>query len=53
MSLAMAVMYAQGVQLYIVPTADSRETWQSTIRHIAMEGICILPGIMQDLMYLS
>jgi nitrilase len=38
MPLARAAMYAQGVQLYIAPTADSRESWQSTIRHIAMEG---------------
>ena len=30
------------VQLYIAPTADSRESWQSTIRHIAMEGRCFV-----------
>jgi nitrilase len=35
-------MYAQGVQLYITPTADARESWQSTIRHIAMEGRCFV-----------
>ena len=42
MPLARAAMYAQGVQLYITPTADSRESWQSTIRHIAMEGRCFV-----------
>ncbi|MGI8387794.1 carbon-nitrogen hydrolase family protein [Robertmurraya sp. P23] len=42
MPLARAAMYAQGVQIYIAPTADSRETWQSTIRHIAMEGRCFV-----------
>lgn len=42
MPLARAAMYAQGVQLYIAPTADSRESWQSTIRHIAMEGRCFV-----------
>lgn len=42
MPLARAAMYAQGVQLYIAPTADARESWQSTIRHIAMEGRCFV-----------
>lgn len=42
MPLARAAMYAQGVQLYITPTADARESWQSTIRHIAMEGRCFV-----------
>jgi nitrilase len=42
MPLARAAMYAQGVQLYIAPTADGRESWQSTIRHIALEGRCFV-----------
>lgn len=42
MPLARTAMYAKGVQLYITPTADSRESWQSTIRHIAMEGRCFV-----------
>ncbi|MCP8970649.1 carbon-nitrogen hydrolase family protein [Ectobacillus ponti] len=42
MPLARAAMYAKGVQLYIAPTADSRELWQSTIRHIAAEGRCFV-----------
>ncbi|MES9689598.1 carbon-nitrogen hydrolase family protein, partial [Bacillus sp. JJ353] len=42
MPLARAAMYAQGVQIYIAPTADARESWQSTIRHIAMEGRCFV-----------
>ncbi|GGE30843.1 nitrilase [Pullulanibacillus camelliae] len=42
MPLARAAMYAQGVQLYIAPTADARESWQATIRHIAMEGRCFV-----------
>jgi nitrilase len=42
MPLARTAMYAQGVQLYIAPTADARESWQSTIRHIAMEGRCFV-----------
>ncbi|MFF2908373.1 carbon-nitrogen hydrolase family protein [Paenibacillus sp. NPDC057934] len=40
MPLARMSMYAQGIDIYIAPTADARETWQSTIRHIACEGRC-------------
>lgn len=39
---ARTAIYAQGVQIYIAPTADARETWQSTIRHIALEGRCFV-----------
>ena len=42
MPLARTAMYAQGVELYIAPTADAREVWQSTIRHIALEGRCFV-----------
>jgi len=42
MPLARVAMYAKGVQLYIAPTADARELWQSTIRHIAAEGRCFV-----------
>jgi nitrilase len=42
MPLARAAMYSKGVQIYIAPTADSRDLWQSTIRHIAAEGRCFV-----------
>lgn len=42
MPLARTALYAKGVQLYIAPTADAREVWQSTIRHIALEGRCFV-----------
>ncbi|MGM0899704.1 MAG: carbon-nitrogen hydrolase family protein [Bacillota bacterium] len=42
MPLARAAMYAKGVQIYIAPTADCRDVWQSTIRHIATEGRCFV-----------
>ncbi|MHA2937106.1 carbon-nitrogen hydrolase family protein [Vibrio sp. RC27] len=45
-SLRMA-MYAQGVELYCVPTADDRETWLSSMRHIAMEGRCFVLSACQ------
>lgn len=42
MPLARASMYAKGVTLYVTPTADAREEWQHTIRHIALEGRCFV-----------
>lgn len=42
MPLARAAMYAKGVQIYIAPTADQRDAWQATIRHIAVEGRCFV-----------
>jgi nitrilase len=31
-------MYAKGIEVYCVPTVDSRETWLPSMRHIALEG---------------
>lgn len=45
--LARMAMYQQGVQLYLAPTADSREVWTSTMRHIALEGRCFVLGSNQ------
>jgi len=47
MPLARMAMYAKGVQLYMAPTADSRDTWQATLRHIACEGRCFVLGCNQ------
>ncbi len=35
-------MYAKGVQIYIAPTADPRDTWLASMRHIAAEGRCFV-----------
>jgi nitrilase len=47
MPLARMAMYAQGVELYVTPTADSRDSWQATIRHIACEGRCFVLSCCQ------
>jgi len=47
MPLLRAHMYAQGVQLYCAPTVDDRETWQATMRHIALEGRCFVLSACQ------
>ncbi len=47
MPLARMVMYEQGVQIYLAPTADSREVWISSLRHIALEGRCFVLGCNQ------
>jgi nitrilase len=40
-------MYAQHIQIYCAPTADDRETWFATMRHIALEGRCFVLGCNQ------
>ncbi len=47
MPLARMAMYGKGVELYFAPTADARETWQPTLRHIACEGRCFVLGCNQ------
>ena len=42
MPMLRMAMYAKGIQLYCAPTADDRETWIATMRHVAMEGRCFV-----------
>lgn len=42
MPLARMAMYQRGIEIYLAPTADSRESWQSTMQHIALEGRCFV-----------
>jgi nitrilase len=47
MPLARMAMYGKGVEIYVAPTADDRERWQATLRHIALEGRCFVLGANQ------
>jgi len=47
MPLARMAMYAKGVGIYLAPTADQRDSWQATMRHIALEGRCFVLGCNQ------
>jgi nitrilase len=49
MPLARMALYGKGVEIYLAPTADARETWQATLRHIACEGRCFVLGCNQFL----
>ncbi len=47
MPLARMAMYSKGVEIYLAPTADQRDSWQATLRHIACEGRCFVLGCNQ------
>ncbi|WP_422356704.1 carbon-nitrogen hydrolase family protein [Roseivirga pacifica] len=47
MPAARMSMYQKGVQLYLAPTADARESWQHSMKHIALEGRCFVFGCNQ------
>ncbi|MCW5966655.1 MAG: carbon-nitrogen hydrolase family protein [Bryobacterales bacterium] len=47
MPLLRMAMYQQGIELYCACTVDDRETWVSTMRHIAVEGRCFVLSACQ------
>lgn len=47
MPLARMAMYGKGLEIYLAPTADARDSWQATLRHIACEGRCFVLGCNQ------
>jgi nitrilase len=40
--LMRAAMYAKGIEIYCAPTADTRDSWSASMRHIAVEGRCFV-----------
>lgn len=42
MPLLRTTMYSKGIELYCAPTADARDSWLATVRHIAVEGRCFV-----------
>ena len=47
MPLARMALYQQGIHIYLAPTADHREGWTATLRHIALESRCYVLGCNQ------
>lgn len=47
MPLMRAAYYAKGVEIWAAPTADDRESWIPTMRHVAMEGRCFVISACQ------
>lgn len=47
MPLARMAMYKKGIEIYLAPTADARDTWNASMIHIACEGRCYVIGCNQ------
>ncbi|PWN48067.1 carbon-nitrogen hydrolase [Violaceomyces palustris] len=47
MPLHRMAVYAKGVEVYCAPTADTRDTWTSSMRHIGAEGRCFVISCCQ------
>lgn len=49
MPMLRMAMYSKGISIYCAPTADDRETWLPTMRHIALEGRCFVLTACQSI----
>jgi nitrilase len=47
MPMARMAMYRMGIEIYVAPTADARDSWNATMQHIAFEGRCYVIGCNQ------
>lgn len=49
MPLLRMAMYSKRIAIYCAPTADDRDSWASTMQHIALEGRCFVLSSCQYL----
>jgi nitrilase len=49
MPMLRMAMYDKGVALYCAPTADDRDSWAASMRHVALEGRCFVLSACQFL----
>ncbi|MGY4505800.1 nitrilase [Bradyrhizobium sp. GM24.11] len=49
MPMLRMAMYSKGIAIYCAPTADDRESWGATMRHVALEGRCFVLSSCQYL----
>jgi nitrilase len=49
MPLLRMTMYGKGIAIYCAPTADDRDSWPATMRHVALEGRCFVLSACQYL----
>lgn len=45
--LARMAIYQQGISIYLAPTADARDGWIASMKHIALESRCFVIGCNQ------
>lgn len=49
MPMLRMAMYSKGIAIYCAPTADDRDSWVSTMQHVALEGRCFVLSACQYL----
>ncbi|MWV26882.1 carbon-nitrogen hydrolase family protein [Aurantiacibacter rhizosphaerae] len=49
MPMLRMAMFDQGVTLYCAPTADDRDAWEGSMRHVALEGRCFVLSACQHI----